>query len=186
LAQTVDDLKQAYPDEVVEVWAEDEARLGLKPILRRVWAKRGARPQAVVYPRYEWLWVYAAVHPSSGQVFWAILPYLNTEMMQLFLDEFAMSQAKGKRIVMVLDQATVHRAKALKVPERITIAALPAYSPELNPSERLWPLVKESVANRTQESLDELEQTVCARCQSISKQPAQVTALTNYHWWPTA
>jgi transposase len=170
---------------VVEVWAEDEARLGLKPILRRVWAKRGQRPQALIEPRYEWLWVYAAVHPESGEVFWVILPYLNTEMMQLFLDEFALSEAKGKRIVMVLDGATAHRAKALRVPERITIEALPAYSPELNPSERLWPLVKEGVANHTQQSLDELEETICRRCQAISKQPAQVKALTNYHWWPT-
>jgi transposase len=169
LAQTVARLKQSYPDEAVEVWAEDEARLGLKPILRRVWAKRGQRPQAVVYPRYEWLWVYAAVHPASGPVFWAMLPYLNAEVMGLFLNEFVRSEAAGKRIVMVMDQATAHRAKALKVPERITIEALPAYSPELNPTERLWPLVKEGVANRAQESLDELEQMICARCQAISK-----------------
>lgn len=177
-------MKQAYPEEVVEVWAEDEARLGLKPILRRVWAKRGSRPQAVVYPRYEWLWVYAAVHPASGEVFWAILPYLNTEMMQLYLDEFARTEAKDKRVVLVLDQAAAHRARALKVPERITVLSLPAYSPELNPTERIWPLVKESIANRTQESLDELEQAICARCQAISKQPAQVAAVTSYHWWP--
>ena len=185
MAQTVAELKQAHPDEVVEIWAEDEARLGLKPILRRVWAKRGERPQAVVYPRYEWLWVFAAVHPESGRVFWMILPYLNAEMMQLFLDEFAASAVEGKRIVMVMDGATAHRAKALRVPDRMTLVGLPAYSPELNPTERLWPLVKEPVANRAQESLDELEQTICTRCQSISKQPGQVSALTRYHWWPT-
>lgn len=185
MAQTVADLKQTHPDEAVEVWAEDEARLGLKPILRRVWAKRGHRPEAIIYPRYEWLWVYAAVHPESGRVFWMILPYLNTEMMQVFLDEFASSSRKGKRIVVVMDGATAHRAKALRVPDRITLVGLPAYSPELNPTERLWPLVKEPVANRTQDSLDELEQMVCARCKVISEQPAQVSALTSYHWWPT-
>lgn len=86
---------------------------------------------------------------------------------------------------MVLDQATAHRAKALRVPERITVEVLPAHSPEVNPSERLWPLVKEEVANRSQQSLDKLEQLICTRCQAISKQPAQVKALTNYHWWPT-
>jgi transposase len=106
-------------------------------------------------------------------------------MMQLFLDEFANSQPKGKRIVMVMDGATAHRAKALRVPERITVVGLPAYSPELNPTERLWPMAKEPVANRMQESLDELEQIICARCKSISKQPTQVAALTSYHWWPT-
>ena len=158
MGEAVSELKRSYPNEKIEVWAEDEARLGLKPILRRVWAKRGERPQAIAYPRYEWLWVYAAVHPASGLVFWAILPWLNSEMMQMFLDEFAKSEeAKGKRIVMVMDQAAAHRAKALRVPERIRLEFLPAYSPELNPSERLWPLVKETIANRTPDSLDELE-----------------------------
>ena len=113
-----------------------------------------------------------------------ILPYLNAEMMQLFLDEFASSSAKGKRIVIVMDGATAHRAKALRVPDRITLVDMPAYSPELNPTETLWPLVKEPVANRMQESLDELEQMICSRCKALSQQ-AQVSALTNYHWRPT-
>ncbi len=159
--------------------------MGLKPILRRVWAPRGVRPVAITDPRYEWLWLYAAVHPSSGRVFWLVLPYLNAEMMQLFLDEFAHSHASfGKRIVMVLDGATAHHAKALQVPQRLTLVSLPAYTPELNPTERLWPLVKQGIANRTHSTLDELAQEVCTRCQRISA--AEVAALTNYHWWPTA
>jgi len=159
--------------------------LGLKPILRRVWAPRGERPRATIDPRYEWLWLYAAAHPRTGRVFWLVLPYLNAEMMQLFLDEFARSHAtSGKRIVLVLDGATAHRAKSLHVPERLTLVGLPAYTPELNPTERLWPLVKEGIANRTHSTLEMLEQQVCTRCQRISA--AQVAALTNYHWWPTA
>lgn len=143
------------------------------------------RPQATIDPRYEWLWLYAAVHPKTGRVFWLVLPYLNAEMVQLFLDELARSHAAaGKRIVLVLDGATAHRAKALRVPERLTLVGLPAYTPELNPTERLWPLVKEGIANRTYSMLETLEQEVCTRCQRISA--AQVAALTNYHWWPTA
>jgi transposase len=106
-------------------------------------------------------------------------------MMQLFLDEFARSRAViGKRIVLVLDSATAHRAKALRVPERLTLVGLPAYTPELNPTERLWPLVKEGIANHTHSTLATLEYEVCTHCQRISA--AQVAALTNYHWWPTA
>jgi hypothetical protein len=82
-------VKAARPEDEVEVWSQDEARLGLKPVLRRVWATRGERPTALVDPRYEWLRVYAAAHPASGQVFWLILPRLAAEMAQLFLDEFA-------------------------------------------------------------------------------------------------
>ena len=125
------------------------------------------------------------MHPLTGRVFWLVLPHLSAEMMQLFLDEFAREHATpGKRVVLVVDGASAHRAKSLRVPERITLVSLPAYTPELNPTERLWPLVKEGVANRTHESLAALEETVCERCHRITA--AQVTALTNYHWWPTA
>jgi transposase len=114
-----------------------------------------------------------------------VLPHLSAGMMQLFLDEFAAAHAPaGKRIVLALDGASAHRAKSLRVPERITLVSLPAYTPELNPAERLWPLVKEGVANRTHESLAALEEAVCGRCQRITA--AQVAALTSYHWWPAA
>ena len=153
--------------------------------MRRVWAPRGERPRALHHPRYEWLWVYAAVHPRTGRVFWLVLPGLSAEMMQLFLDALAREYATaGKRVVLVLDGASAHRAKSLRVPERLTLLPLPAYTPELNPAERLWPLVREGVANRAQKSLASLEQEVCGRCQRITAE--QVTALTNYHWWPTA
>lgn len=150
-----------------------------------MWSPSGVRPQAIIDPRYEWLWLYAAVDPPTGRVFWLVLPYLNAEMMQLFLDEFARLHATaGKRLVVVLDGASAHRAKALRVPERLTLVGLPASTPELNPTERLWPLVKEGIANRTHATLETLEQEVCTRCQKISA--PQVAALTNYHWWPTA
>ncbi len=145
------------------------------------------RPIARARPAYEWLWLYAAVHPRSGRVFWLVLPYLNAQLMQRFLDEFAHTHAtQGKRIVLLTDGATAHRAKCLRVPERITLVGLPAYTPELNPTERLWTMVREEVANRDFATLNDLEQSVCARCQKISAAPSQVTALTNYHWLPIA
>jgi transposase len=138
---------------------------------------------AEVDERYEWLWLYAAVHPRTGRVFSLVLPRLDASCVQLFLDAFAKEHIpEGKRIVLVWDGAPAHRAATLKVPERISVLSLPAYTPELNPSERVWPLVKEGVANRAHESMEELEQKVCSRCQKISA--AEVSARTNYHWWP--
>lgn len=150
--------------------------------MRRVWSPIGERPVAEVDIKYEWLWLYAAVHRVSGKVFWLILPRLDTECVQLFLDEFAkVAAVAGKRIVMLWDGAPGHRGQKLKVPERITLVATLAYTPELNPSERLWPLVKEGVANRAHQTLDELEAKVCARCRHITLE--EVSARTNYHWW---
>jgi transposase len=94
--------------------------------------------------------------------------------------------AAGKRLVVVLDGASAHRARSLLVAQRLTLVSLPADTPELNPTERLWPAIKEGVANRSFETLAELEATVCARCQKLSAVPEQVAALTNYHWLPTA
>ncbi len=138
---------------------------------------------AEVSERYEWLWLYAATHPPTGRTFWLALPRLDATCVQAFLDEFAKAHAPaGKRIVLVWDGAPAHRANSLKVSERISLMSLPAYTPELNPSERVWPLVKEGIANRAHESLEELEQKVCLRCQKIKA--AEVSARTNYHWWP--
>lgn len=158
--------------------------MGLQPFLRRVWTKRAKRRTAVVEPRYEWLWLYAAVHPHSGRVFWLILPFLNGDCAQLFLDEFAQAHlSEGKRIVLVWDGAPAHRTKKLKLPSGIRLVSFPAYTPELNPSERLWSGVKEGIANQRQEDIQELEVKVVARCQSISAKPEVVKTLTSYHWW---
>lgn len=187
LSATVASLQEQFGGEKVEVWCQDEARLGLQPVLRRVWAKRGRRPNAKVEPRYQWLWVYAAVHPRKGTVFWLILPFLNAACVELFLTEFARTHlSEGKRIVLVWDGAPAHRAKSLRVPEGITLLNFPAYTPQLNPSERLWSAVKEGIANEWQENIEKLEEKIVARCQKISAKPEQVKSLTSYHWWSYA
>ena len=174
-----------YPNDEVETWCEDEARFGLQPVLRRVWSPRGQRPIATVAPDYEWLWMYAAAHPSTGESFWLSLPRLDTEMAQIFLDELAKAYAKkGKRIVLVWDGAPAHRGKSLRVPERITVVSLPAYSPELNPAENLWPLVKEGVANESFKDLGALEKRVCRRARTICEDRNLISSRLNYYWWP--
>lgn len=176
-------IKARYPEEEVEVWSEDEARIGLQPIIRRVWAKRGERPLAVVEPRYEWLWLYAAINPATGHQFWLIMPQLNSRCVQLFLSEFAAAECReGKRIVLLWDGAGAHRGQDLKVDDRITLFRIPAYTPELNPTERVWDLAREAVVNERVKDLDELEERLCERCRKISEE--EVKALTNYHWLP--
>src|SRR3954468_18364895 len=55
------------PSRNVEVWATDEHRFGLKPILCRVWAPKGQWPIAIGHHRYKWLYVAAFVQPISGE-----------------------------------------------------------------------------------------------------------------------
>lgn len=172
----------------VDVWAQDEARLGLKPIVRRIWVLPGVRPEAISWHRYEWLYVYAFVHPTSGRTEWFILPTVSAEVMSLALAAFARAIGAGprKRILLVIDRAGWHDANDLVIPDGIELVFLPPYTPQLQPAERLWPLLNEPIANHAISSLDELEQLLVTRCRQLLEQRDVVSALTNFHWWPRA
>jgi len=171
---------------VVELWAQDEARLGLKPLIRRVWAPVGERPTARFNRGYKWTYLYGFVHPESGKVFWMILPTVNTELFSLALREFAKEVGAGKerRILLVVDQAGWHTGGEVKVPEGIHLEFLPKGSPELMPAERLWPLTNEALANGLFEEIEEIEEALVKRCVELLEQPGIIRELTNYHWWP--
>lgn len=138
-------------------------------------------------PRYEWLWVYGCVHPPTGRTHWLEMPCVNVAAMSA-----AMSAAFARdvgadvahRVVLVLDRAGWHRGKKLVVPEGVELWWLPAYTPQLNPEERLWTLVREATANRVFGSRDELAAVVGQRCVALHDAPETVHATTNYHWWP--
>ena len=59
-------MKATHPDKRVEVWLQDEARVGQQGTLTRVWAERGSRPSAVKQTEYEWAYLFAAVNPATG------------------------------------------------------------------------------------------------------------------------
>lgn len=144
----MDAVKRAHPGAEIAVWAEDEHRLGLLPVVRRVWAPRGTRP----IRRYQWLSVYGFVRPATGASWWCLLPAATTAAMQVALD--AVARDAEHRAVLGLDRAGWHTTTNLVLPDGIDLVPLPPASPELQPAERLWPLVNEPVANRTVADLD--------------------------------
>lgn len=151
-----------------------------------MWTPRGERPIAPVAPKYQWLYVYSFVHPRGGQTEWMLMPAVNTAGMNVVLAEFARAVGAGpdKQIVLVWDQAGWHRGKDLVVPDGLHVMPLLAYTPELQPAERLWPLLNEAVANQAIPDLDSLEQKLVTRCQELIAQPKVIQNLTCYHWWP--
>lgn len=160
--------------------------MGLFPVVRRVWAPRGQRPIAPVRRRYRWLYVYGFVRPATGQTWWALLPTVNANAFAVALAEFARDEGIGpaRRAVVALDRAGWHVAKDLVVPEGIHLAYLPPSSPELQPAERLWPLVDEPLANRAFATLEALEDALVARCQALERQRPAIKTRCRYHWWP--
>lgn len=179
-------LRAKYPHAEIEVWSEDEHRLGLQPILRRVWTPIGEQPVADVQIQYQWLWLYGFVHPESGETYWWILPYVNTQLFNRVLADFAreFQLNTNKRVLLVLDQAGWHISHELELPEGLDLYFIPPYSPELQPAERLWPLTNEVVANSSPQSIEELEKLLLFRCQQLLQQQDFISGLTCYHWWP--
>ena len=179
-------LRVEYPAADIEVWAMDEHRLGLKPVQRRVWAQQGEQPIAAVKWRSQWLWLYGFVHPESGETYWWILPKVNINLFNRVLADFAQhfGVGKNKRIILALDRAGWHISDQVEIPEGIHLLFLPPYSPELQPAERLWPLINEPIANRSFQSLDELEDVLFYRCQRLLQLQQLIRGLTFFHWWP--
>ena len=144
----------------VTVFFFDEGRFGLMPVVGKCWSRKGARPVTIVRPGYENFYVYSAVNPASGEDVSLFLPWINTEMMNIFLE--TLGAALGDRkCLLVLDQAGWHNSKDLQIPKNIKLIFLPPYSPELNPVERLWQWLKRhSLRNRYYQNLEKVMDAV--------------------------
>ena len=179
----VQELKKQYPSHQVDVWFFDEHRVGLKPIIRKVWSPIGERPTAIVSHRYEWLYVYGFVKPLTGETLWYLIPRVNTKWLNLVYEHFARDvELSEKKVLLIEDNAGWHRSQKVKTPEGMTIEYLPAYSPELQPAERLWTLVDEPLVNEYFETNDEIEEVLLNRCNILREMKEEIKNLTYYHW----
>jgi transposase len=161
----------------VKVFAQDESRVGLLPIVRRRITACGVQPLATVTHTFDSFYLYGAVEPTTGASFCLELPHLNTAMFQVWVDGFAAAFPASFNIV-VLDNGAFHKAKTLCWPANTVPVFLPPYCPELNPMERLWRDLKDKLADRLATTLDELSDTVCALVQNYSH--ATLQSLTGF------
>lgn len=172
---------------MVEVWAQDEHRIGLKPVLRRVWTKRGHRRLAPVRHRYQWMYLYGFVCPQTGQTEWWLLPTVRADLFAQVLARVAQALGCGphKQVILVVDNAGWHTSPQVALPDGVQLVRLPPYSPELQPAERLWTLTNEPLVNRVFDSLAELEEVQGQRCRVLQTQPDLIRRHTLFAWWPT-
>ena len=126
-------MKEALPaaadGKPVEIWFQDEARIGQKGTLTRLWARIGSRPRAPRDSRYEWAYLFGAVCPERAVGTALVMPYANSEAMNLHLREIARAVAPGAHAIIVLDGAGWHTSHTLNPPHNITLLCLPPYSP---------------------------------------------------------
>ena len=152
--------------------------------LRKRWCPRGIRPPWLVHDRYEWLWLYAAVEPATGRSLFLLLPRVTKEWFGRFLETFGQVTA-GERVALVLDGSGAHRA-AIPWPAHVVPLPLPPYSPELNPAEQIFRVLRPKLANRIFATVAELEEAIVGHLRPYWDQPTLLQRLTGYPWWVAA
>jgi transposase len=168
----------------VEVWWQDEARVGQQGTLTRLWAERGSRPPAPRDQRYAWAYLFGAVCPARGVGAGLVLPYANAEAMTLHLAEISRNVAPGAHAVVVLDGAGWHATGGrLLVPENISLLHLPPYAPELNPQENVWAFLRANkLANRVYDTYDAIVGACCDAWTWFTGQPERIRSIATRTW----
>lgn len=141
----------------VRTFVMDEARLGQQGTLTRVWARTGSRPTAVKQTKYEWVYLYAAVEPATGESVALLAPNVDAGTFNVFLRMLSKDLRPGEHAVLILDGAGWHKSNSLVMPDNVTCLLLPPYSPELNPVENLWHYLRSHhLSNRAYRDYDDL------------------------------
>jgi transposase len=163
----------------------DEARFGRinRPV--RCWAPRGMRQVVDCQMVREYLYVYGAVCPADGTLISLILQTMQTECFQTFCAEIA-RRHPDELIVLACDGAASHTTDKLTPPENLRIVNLPPYSPELNPTEQLWDLIRERwFSNIAHKSLNAVEAALVHGLRLLEATPDTIRSLTHRHWITT-
>jgi len=167
----------------VEIWFQDEMRLGQKNGIVRQWARRGTRPRQPADQRYESAYLFGAICPARGTGAALTMPYADTQAMQLHLEEISRAVARGAHAVLLLDRAGWHTTGNLLVPKNVTLIFLPSRAPELNPVENIWQYLRQTWLSAC--VFDTYEAVVEAACEAWNKllaQPATITSIGMRDW----
>lgn len=165
--------------------AFDEGRFGRHTWCRRRWCPRGKRPPWIVEQVFDWIWSYVVVDPLTGRCWSLLLPSVDGEALQVFLD-YLHGIFRGQRVGIVLDNAPSHRSQQVHWPDGIAPLRLPAYSPELNPAEQIFRRFRAALSNRLFADQQDLEEGVIHELEHLWDDPPAVQRLTAYPWWRDA
>lgn len=167
----------------LDIWSQDETRVGQQGSLSRIWAKRGTRPRKVKQQQFISTYIYGAACHTTGQSCALILPYVNTSAMNKFLSELSSVVESGRHVALIVDNAGWHTAKKLVVPDNITLIPLPPYAPELNAMEQIWEWIKNHfLSNQYYGVYEDIVTMACYAWNQLSKDVNLVKSIMYRDW----
>ena len=180
----MDKIKARLPAGVgLEVWWQDEARIGQKNRITRRWARRGTRPRAAHDQRTKWAYIFGVICPAQGKAAGLTLPWCDLEAMAAHLKEISAHVAPEAHAVLLLDQAGWHLSGRLEVPANISLLPLPPRAPELNPMETVWQFMRDNwLSNRVFASRDDIVAHCCDAWNKLVEQPWTIMSIGLRDW----
>lgn len=177
-------VKAKLPSEtLIELWWQDEARVGQKNGITRRWAKKGTRPSAPQDQRTASAYLFGAICPKAGKAAGLVLPRCTTAAMQAHLLEISQAVAPGAHAILILDKAGWHTTAKLQLPVNITLLPLPPRCPELNPTENIWQYMRQNwLSNRVFDSYDDILDTCCEAWNKLVALPETITSIGLRAW----
>ena len=167
----------------IEIWFQDEARIGQKNGLVRQWARRGTRPSQPADQRYESAYLFGAICPARGKGAALALPFADTQAMQLHIDEIARHVARDAHAVLLMDRAGWHTTAHLRWPKNITPILLPSRAPELNPVENIWQFLRANyLSNRVFKTYDNIIDAACDAWNKLIAKPQTIMSIGTRKW----
>ena len=174
-------LAAGVPPAASRVGYADEQRIGLRGTTRRVRGRRGTKVRQRLQLRYEWAYLFAAVDARAGTIWWDWLDTMKAADLRPVIAEV---QERGLLDALVWDGAPSHADADVRA-GGLPVVALPPYSPELNPAERLFEAVRRRVEGRVYATLGDKTDAVEAFLRELDADPARVRQLCGWDW-PTA
>jgi transposase len=166
----------------VKVWMMDEARFGLHTEIRKLWALKGKRPVVPCQIKCEWDYLYGSLGVTGGEAHFCQMPTVNQQCDREYLADLVASDPRAVHVV-IRDQAGFHlRDGDPRLPERVRIIDLPPYSPELNPCEQLWDIIKDSIGNRVFDSIEKLREAMVPALRRYWDDAKAVLSLIGRDW----
>ena len=167
----------------LEIWFQDEARIGQQGTLTRIWAKRETRPRAPRDQRYNWAYLFGAACPARAVTAAIVTLEANAATMTLHLEAISAAVEPAAHAAVLVDGAGYHRSRYLRVPSNITLIRLPRYAPELNSAENIWEyLRKNKLSNTIFDSYDDILNKTCEAWRFFDSDKATITSITQRDW----
>jgi hypothetical protein len=168
----------------IEIWFQDEARVGQQGTLEYIWAPRGSRPRAVRDNRHDSVYLLGALCHERAVGAAIIMPAANSDAMNEHLKEISTQVAPGAHAVLVCDGAGWHQpGDKLTVPDNMTLLPLPPYSPELNPMENVWDYLR---GNKLSHMVWDTYEAIVAACAEawrfLTDDPDRIRSITHRDW----